>query len=252
MARRDPLPPAVPVDRVRRQAPPGGAPAAELEQTIGYRFADPALLREALTHGSALTRGRRQQRSNERLEFLGDRVLALAVADLLMARFPRESEGALTKRHAGLVCRETLAEIALELDLGRFLLLGQSEAEAGGRARPATLANGLEALIGAVYLDGGLAPAERLIELRWGPRLIAMLTPPRDAKTALQEWAQGRGLGLPDYRVVEVGGPAHAPRFEVVVSVAERPPARAVAGSKRAAEQAAAEQLLAALEPADG
>jgi ribonuclease-3 len=149
------------------------------------------------------------------------------------------------------VCRETLAEIALELDLGRFLVLGRSEEEAGGRARPATLANGLEALIGAVYLDGGLTPAERLIEQRWGPRLAAMLTPPRDAKTALQEWAQGRGLALPDYRVVEVGGPAHAPRFEVLVSLAGLPPARAVAGSKRAAEQAAAEQLLAALEPAD-
>jgi ribonuclease-3 len=236
---------------VRRQASPAAAPAAELEQTIGYRFADPALLREALTHSSAIAHGRRGQRSNERLEFLGDRVLGLAVADLLMVRFPGESEGALTKRHAGLVCRETLAEIALELDLGRFLVLGRSEEEAGGRARPATLANGLEALIGAVYLDGGLTPAERLIEQRWGPRLAAMLTPPRDAKTALQEWAQGRGLALPDYRVVEVGGPAHAPRFEVVVSVAELPPAKAVAGSKRAAEQAAAEQLLATLEPAD-
>jgi ribonuclease III len=232
--------------------PPAGAPAAELEQTIGYRFADPALLRKALTHSSAAAHGRRSQCSNERLEFLGDRVLGLAIADLLMARFPRESEGALTKRHAGLVCRETLAEIALELDLGRFLVLGRSEEDASGRAKPATLANGLEALIGAVYLDGGLAPAERLIERRWGPRLAAMLTPPRDAKTALQEWAQGRGLALPDYRVVEVEGPAHAPRFEVVVSVAELPPAKAVAGSKRAAEQAAAEQLLAALEPADG
>ena len=236
---------------MRRRASPAGATPAELEQTIGYRFADPALLREALTHSSAIAHGRRGQRSNERLEFLGDRVLGLAIADLLMVRFPGESEGALTKRHAGLVCRETLAEIALELDLGRFLVLGRSEEEAGGRARPATLANGLEALIGAVYLDGGLAPAERLIELRWGPRLAAMLTPPRDAKTALQEWAQGRGLALPDYRVVEVGGPAHAPRFEVVVSVAELPPAKAVAGSKRAAEQAAAEQLLATLEPAD-
>jgi len=236
---------------VRRRASPAGATPAELEQTIGYRFADPALLREALTHSSAIAHGRRGQRSNERLEFLGDRVLGLAVADLLMVRFPGESEGALTKRHAGLVCRETLAEIALELDLGRFLVLGRSEEEAGGRARPATLANGLEAVIGAVYLDGGLTPAERLIELRWGPRLAAMLTPPRDAKTALQEWAQGRGFALPDYRVVEVGGPAHAPRFEVLVSVAGLPPAKAVAGSKRAAEQAAAEQLLAALEPAD-
>jgi ribonuclease-3 len=229
---------------VRRQASPAAAPAAELEQTIGYRFADPALLREALTHSSAIAHGRRGQRSNERLEFLGDRVLGLAVADLLMVRFPGESEGALTKRHAGLVCRETLAEIALELDLGRFLVLGRSEEEAGGRARPATLANGLEALIGAVYLDGGLAPAERLIELRWGPRLAAMLTPPRDAKTALQEWAHTRGAETPAYTEVSRSGPDHAPEFEVEVSVGQMLPGRGRGRSKREAEQQAAAAVL--------
>ena len=123
---------------------------AELEARLGHPFADRALLREALTHSSSVGRGQRVRSSNERLEFLGDRVLGLAVADLLMARFPEEGEGALTKRHAGLVCRETLAEIALDLDLGRALVLGRSEEEAAGRANPAILADALEALIGAI------------------------------------------------------------------------------------------------------
>jgi ribonuclease III len=252
LARRDPLPPAVPVDRVRRQALPGGAPAAELEGTIGYRFADPALLREALTHGSAATRGRRSQRSNERLEFLGDRVLALAVAESLLRRYPHEPEGALSPRLSLLVSEPVLAEVARELGLGRQLKVARSEEEAGGRERPAILADALEALIGAVYLDGGWEAAAGIVRRWLGPRLETMAVPPRDAKSRLQEWTQGRGLGLPRYRVVEVGGPAHAPRFEVAASVAELPPVNAVAGSKQAAEQAAAEQLLAALESAGG
>jgi ribonuclease-3 len=248
LAHGDSLPSAVPVDRLSGRAPA----TVELEAATGYQFADPALLHEALTHSSALGHGGRGQRSNERLEFLGDRVLGLAIADLLMSRFARESEGALTRRHAGLVCRETLAEIALELDLGRFLVVGRSEDEADGRANPALLADALEALIGAIYRDGGLAPARAFIGRHWRTRLDQMRTPPRDPKTTLQEWAQGRGLALPEYQVVEIEGPAHAPRFEVSVSVAELPPARATAGSKRAAEQAAAERLLAALDAADG
>jgi ribonuclease-3 len=220
---------------------------AGLEDRLGYRFADPALLREALTHSSAAGRGRRAAASNERLEVLGDRVLGLVIADLLIRRFANEGEGGLTRRHAALVSGATLAEIALELALGDCLVLARSEADTGGRSKPATLANVLEALIGALYLDGGLEPAATFIGRHFGPRLRAMRAPPQDPKTALQEWAQGRGLALPDYRVVEVAGPAHAPRFEVSVEVGDRPPATAVAGSKRAAEQAAAERLLAAL-----
>jgi ribonuclease-3 len=222
------------------------AVGAGLEDRIGYRFADPALLREALTHSSAAGRGR-LARSNERLEFLGDRVLGLVIADLLIRRFPNEDEGGLTRRHAALVQRATLAEIALEIALGDCLVLAPGEDDAGGRRKPATLANGLEALIGALYLDAGLAPAARFIAHHFGPRLEVMRSPPQDPKTALQEWAQGRGLALPDYRVVEVVGPAHEPRFEVSVQVGERPPATAVAGSKRAAEAAAAARLLDAL-----
>jgi ribonuclease III len=227
--------------------PAAGEVAAGLEDKLGYRFADQALLREALTHSSAAGRGRRAARSNERLEFLGDRVLGLVIADLLIRRFGKEGEGDLSRRHAALVCGATLAEVALELALGDCLVLARSEDDTGGRNKPATLADGLEALIGALFLDGGLAPAAAFIGRHFGPRLAAMRTPPQDPKTALQEWAQGRGLALPDYRVVEVAGPAHEPRFEVSVQVGDLPPERAVAGSKRAAEQAAAERLLGAL-----
>jgi ribonuclease III len=231
----------------------GGAPEADLEQTIGYRFADPALLREALTHSSAPGRGRR---TSERLEFLGDRVVGLAVAELLFRRYLREPEGALSPRLSVLVSEPTLAEVARELGLGRWLKVARSEEEAGGRERPAILADALEALIGAVYLDGGWEAAAGIVRRCVEPRLETMAVPPRDAKSRLQEWAQGRGLGLPDYRVVEVGGLAHAPRFDVVVSLADLPPARATGSSKRAAEQAAAERLLHQLadklEPVDG
>jgi ribonuclease-3 len=227
-------------------APPPHAAGAEvgLEDRIGYRFADPALLREALTHSSAATRGRRRVRSNERLEFLGDRVLGLAIADLLIRRFPEEPEGSLTRRHAALVQGATLAEVAREIALGDRLMLARGEEDARGRSKPATLANALEALIGAIYLDGGLAPAATFIARHLGPRLKAMRAPPQDPKTALQEWAQGRGLALPDYRVVEIAGLAHEPRFEVSVQVGDLPPATGVAGSKQAAERSAAARLL--------
>jgi ribonuclease III len=227
---------------------PGAAKA--IEARLGHQFADRAFLTEALTHSSATGR-HRARRSNERLEFLGDRVLGLVIADLLITRYPAEGEGDLSRRHAALVRRETLAEVGRELGAARWLVVGRSEEEAGGRVNPALLANVVEALIGALYLDAGLAGAERFIWQHWGPRLESMAVPPRDAKTTLQEWAQSRGLGLPTYEVAAVAGPAHAPRFDVSVSLAGFAPGRAVAGSKRAAEQAAAEQLLARLEAAD-
>jgi ribonuclease-3 len=239
---------------VSRPAPAavGDERAAALEQSLGYRFVRRALLDEALTHSSASGRGRRARRSNERLEFLGDRVVGLAVAHLLIARFPNEGEGGLSRRHAALVRRETLAEVAQELGLGERLVMARSEEEGGGRANPAILADALEAVLGAVYLDGGLAPAESLIRRQLSSRLAAMHAPPQDAKTALQEWAQGRGLALPSYQVVKVEGPAHAPHFEVVVTLADRPPAHAAGRSKRAAERLAAAAMLAQLEPGDG
>jgi ribonuclease-3 len=223
--------------------------AKAIEMRLGHRFADRSLLTEALTHSSAVGGGR-GRRSNERLEFLGDRVLGLVIADLLLARYPREGEGDLSRRHAALVRGEALAEIGAALGAAQWLVVGRSEEEAGGRSNPALLANVVEALIGALYLDAGLEAAAGFIERHWLPRLESMPVPPRDAKTALQEWAQSRGLGLPTYEVAAVAGPAHAPRFEVSVSLAGFAPGGAVAGSKRAAEQAAAEELLGRLDAA--
>jgi ribonuclease-3 len=219
----------------------------ELELRLGHQFQDQGLLREALTHGSATALKRRRRRTNERLEFLGDRVVGLAVAELLIRRYPDEPEGALSSRLSGLVSERALAEAARELDLGAWLEVARSEEEAGGRERPAILADALEAVLGAVYLDGGWEAAAALVRRRVEPRLETMVGPPRDAKTALQEWTQSRGLGLPEYRVTRTSGPAHAPTFEIAASLGDVASATATGGSKRAAEQAAAEQLLARL-----
>lgn len=237
-------------DRTRRsraQAPD----LARFAERLGHRFARPALLSRALTHPSAATRGRNGGRSYERLEFLGDRVLGLIVADLLLAHFPDESEGELGRRLAELVRRETLADVAAELELGTALRLAKGEVLSGERDNPAILADSCEAVIGALYLDGGLEAARRLIETHWRPRIEEAETPPQDAKTALQEWAQGRGLALPSYREVGRSGPAHEPRFTVEVSVEGRTPARGEGRSKRLAEQVAAARLLDAIGTGD-
>jgi ribonuclease-3 len=247
VADRDPLPAAVPPDRLTGRRTTRGASPPDLdaiERRIGHRFADKALLREALTHSSAAGRG---WRSNERLEFLGDRVLGLAVADLLFNAFADEPEGALTPRLSVLVSEPALAEVARDLGLGRCLTVAKSEEDGGGRERPGILADAFEALIGAIYLDGGWETAAGVVHSCLEPRLETMTLPPRDAKSRLQEWTQSRGLGLPDYRVTGSSGPAHAPTFEVAVSLADGDSATATGGSKRAAEQAAAEQLLARL-----
>lgn len=218
-----------------------------LERALGYRFTRPELLRVALTHASAGSRGARADASNERLEFLGDRVLGLVIADILYRRFPDEKEGALAKRFAALVRREALARLALEIDLARSLALSPGEEGSGGRHNPALLGNALEAVIAAVFLDGGWEAARRIVESHFEPLIAEDSRPPVDAKTALQEWAQGRGLERPDYRVVRREGPSHAPRFTVAVALAGRAPVEATGPSKRAAEQAAAQAMLGAL-----
>jgi ribonuclease-3 len=229
-----------------------GAPPdpRELEGRLGYRFKDRRLLREALTHGSAIGPGRGRRRTNERLEFLGDRVVGLAVAELLISRYPQEPEGALSSRLSGLVSEPALAAAGRALGLGAWLVVARSEEAAGGRERPAILADAFEALIGAVYLDGGWEAAARLVRGCVEPLLETMVVPPRDAKSRLQEWTQARSLGLPRYELVQTEGPDHAPIFAVAVAVADLPPAHAAAPSKRAAEQAAAAALLARLEGA--
>ena len=223
---------------------PRGPDLDPLFEILGHRFADAQLLAEALTHPSAHAR-RGVRQSYERLEFLGDRVLGLVVAELLWRRFPEEAEGELTRRHTGLVRRESLVEVARAIGLGRFVILSPGEAQAGARENPSVLADACEAVIAALYLDGGLEAARGFVHRYWEPLLRIAVTPPRDPKTALQEWAQGRGRGLPVYETVDVAGPAHKRVFTVSVRVEGTEPASASGSSKRAAETAAAAELLA-------
>jgi len=216
----------------------------DLEATIGYRFADAAVLEQALTHISAASGGNRIA-SYQRLEFLGDHVLGLVISDMLYRTFPRAHEGELSRRLADLVRKETCADIALAMDLGAAMKLGNSESQAGGRRRVTILADMCEALIGAVFVDGGYAAAEALIERFWNERLLRPTKPLRDAKTTLQEWAQARGLPAPVYREVARTGPHHNPEFRVAVELPGKLSAEGVGKSKRAAEQDAASAMLA-------
>jgi len=223
---------------------------------LGHEFTRPELLTEALTHPSALVptrqRGRRAalvRRGYDRLEFLGDRVLGLVIADLLWRRFESEPEGLLTRRHTHLVRRETLARVAERIGLGRHLALSHAEAVSGAAANPGILADACEAVIAAIYLDGGFAAAAGFVLRWWEPLLAEMGGPPRDPKTALQEWAQARSVGLPLYELVATSGPDHAPRFTVAASVAGGGSATATGSSKRTAEAGAAAALLELVAP---
>lgn len=216
-----------------------------LEAALGHRFADPTLLDQALRHSSST---RRRLRSNERLEFLGDRVLGLVIAKLLYESFRDEEEGDLGYRYTALAQRDALARVAAEIDLHAHLILSDGEEEAGGRDNPSIHADALEAVIAALFLDGGLAPTEAFVRRHWAPLMAEAPKPPKDAKTTLQEWAQGRGLPLPVYKVRERTGPDHAPLFTVEAIVETQPPASGAGASKRAAEQAAAEAMLSRIE----
>ena len=226
--------------------------ATVLEERIGYHFTDASQLENALTHISALRGARNRAGSYQRLEFLGDHVLGLVISDMLYRAFPKADEGELSRRLADLVRKETCTEIARSSDLGAAIRVGSSEANAGARARPAILADVCEAVIGAVYLDGGFRAAEQLVERLWEVRLRATAQPLRDPKTVLQEWAQARGLPTPAYREVARSGPDHNPEFRVSVQLPAFAPAEGLGRSKRAAEQAAAAAMLAreGVEPA--
>jgi ribonuclease-3 len=216
----------------------------ELEERIGHGFAATSLLDSALTHISALS-GKSRAGSYQRLEFLGDHVLGLVVSDMLYRAFPTADEGELSRRLADLVRRETCADVARSLDLGAVIKLGASEANAGGRVRVAILADVCEALIGAVFIDGGYPAAATMIERLWSERMRTPARPLRDPKTVLQEWAQARGLPTPSYREVERTGPHHDPEFRIAVALPDFKPAEGIGRSKRAAEQAAAAAMLA-------
>lgn len=226
-----------------------GAPLDGLTAAIGHRFARAELLNEALTHPSAAGPG---SASYERLEFLGDRVLGLALAAHLFATFPDEAEGDLALRHAALVSRDSCTLVAGELRLDLYLHLTPGESRAGSGRRASVLADACEAVIGAIYRDGGFAPARAFIERHWSGRMERTAEPPMDAKTSLQEWAQGRGLALPAYRQLSRSGPDHAPHFTIEVAVGDFTPERGEGPTKRTAEQTAAEKLLERLEGTDG
>lgn len=219
---------------------------AELQAQLGYQFREPRLLQLALTHRS---QGRDEEGalSNQRLEFLGDSVLGLCIAHLLYERFPTEPEGDLSKRLVGLVNGEQLAVIAQAMRLGEHLLMSTGEAEQGGRDNPSNLEDACEALLGAIYLDGGLEAVREVIHRFWQPYAESAKTPPKDPKTALQEWAQARSLALPEYVVVSSDGPSHAPHFIIQVQLQGQPPARGEAGNKKLAERLAAAAMLATL-----
>ena len=216
-------------------------PLVGLEAALGHDFADRTLLAKAVTHPSASGPARPD---NQRLEFLGDRVLGLIVAEALLAAFPDESEGTLAPRFNALVRRETLADVATEIGLGGYLHLGRSEATSGGRRKAAILADAMEAVIAALFLDGGMAAARGFVLGLWQRRIEAPETAPTDAKTQLQEWAQARGIAPPDYVVTGREGPDHAPQFAVEARLETGETAPGEARSKKLAEQAAATRLL--------
>jgi ribonuclease III len=235
---------ATAADRIPKPLKRRRRDTAAFEQRIGYRFKDPALLEQALTHISALSGARNRAASYQRLEFLGDHVLGLVISDMLFRAFARADEGEMSRRLADLVRKEACADVGRAIDLGAAIRLGASEANAGGRGRTAILADVCEALIGAVFVDGGYPAAAALIERLWSERMRTPARPLRDSKTVLQEWAQARGLPTPAYREVERKGPDHDPEFRVTVELPDLAPAEGLGRSKRAAEQAAAAAML--------
>ncbi len=217
------------------------------QDAVGYKFSDTKLLVRALTHPSAVGGGEPVRDSNQRLEFLGDRVLNLVIAERLMERRKMESEGELAPRLNRLVKKGACADAVRHLDLQEFILLSDGEEAAGGRTRESTLGDACEAIIGAIFKDGGLSPARKFIEKAWAPQFASTPAETKDPKTLLQEWAQGQGLPLPDYDVLSRSGPDHEPVYEIEAKVEGRGSAVATGPSKREAERSAAALLLQSL-----
>ena len=206
---------------------------------IDYQFKNKALLKDALTHPSKWHKSRPS--AYERLEFLGDRVLGLVVAELLIKKFPNEAEGALAKRLTGLVREESLVRVAQDIDIASSLSVA---GEDSANYPAAILADACEALIGAIYSDGGLAAASAFIEAHWKSIVSENLLPPEDPKNTLQEYVQGRGWPLPLYEIIDQSGPAHNPHFKVLVTIQKHEPAIGEGPSRRAAEKAAAQLMI--------
>ena len=209
-----------------------------VETIIGYIFKDKELLLRALTHASL------DGPNYERLEFLGDRVLGLIIADILFRKYPDEKEGALAKRFSALVRGQTLAQIGKEINIAPYILFSETDQSAQGTDNENIIADVMEALLGAMYLDGGLTPCQTMIERYWDDRVETMTKPPQDPKTELQEWAQALGKGTPTYEIVKREGPDHAPEFTIEVTVKGLDPQQAKASNRRQAEKDAARKLL--------
>jgi ribonuclease-3 len=211
---------------------------AELEKVLGHQFSDISLLETALTHPSVSG-----QHNYQRLEFLGDRILGATIADLLYHQYPDMNEGDMALRFNDLVRRETLSRVATQIGVGSFIHLSPGEDDSGGRDKPAILADVCEAIIGALYLDGGQESAQRFIHTNWNELVTDAKSTQKDGKTALQEWAQGNGLETPSYDEIDRTGPSHAPIFTIEVRLNNGMTAIGVGRSKRSAEQDAADNL---------
>ncbi len=217
---------------------------SRLEDILQYRFADKDILQRAITHTSAVSPGRRVRDSYQRLEFLGDRVLGLAVANLLFKRLPDAKEGELARALNSVVRKETCAAVAIDLGLGSFIQMDKSELRNGGREKPSVLADVCEAVIGAIYVDGGHQKSFEFVKRTFGIHIMAADRPQLDAKTKLQEWAQGRGLAAPQYLEINRSGPAHNPVFFIEVKIEGFESISASGPSKKIAEQKVAELFL--------
>jgi ribonuclease III len=239
--------PGSPTKRTKKPGHKSAAKTAtrEIEHRIGYSFKNAALLASALTHVSALKSPNDRSASYQRLEFLGDHVLGLAVSDMLFRAFPKGDEGELSKRLADLVRRETCADVARTLGLDEGIKVGSVGVGAGERLKKSVLGDICEAVIGAIFVDGGFHEATKFVERAWSDRLRKPMRALRDPKTVLQEWAQGQGLPTPTYREIERTGPHHDPCFRIEVVLPGLKPAEGLGSSKRAAEKAAASVLLA-------
>ena len=213
-------------------------PFTKIEAILDYTFKDQQWLERALTHAS-------QEGPNyERLEFLGDRVLGLAVSDILFRKYPNENEGALARRFSALVRGQTLSEIGKEIKIEQYILFSNSDKSGSGTDNENVIADVMEALLGAIYIDGGFEPCQKLITKFWYTRVQTMTSPPQDPKTELQEWAQAKGLGVPLYEIVRREGPDHAPEFTIRVTVQGLPHQEAKASNRRQAEKDSAKKLI--------
>jgi ribonuclease-3 len=211
---------------------------AVFQDRLGYHFTNPENLERALTHSS------RGVENYERLEFLGDRVLGLVIAEILYRCFPFEKEGSLARRHSALACTETLAKTARDLDVPSVVIASSAELASGGNKQDNLLADCMEAIIGAIFIDKGYVPCQEVITSLWGDKIYTLSQPPVDSKTALQEWAQARALPVPVYEIVERSGPDHAPQFKVRVTLKGIEPMDAMGTTRRAAEKNVAQMML--------